>query len=53
MSYNDLPQTLADKNNFVEPWFEAMIPLYVFPGDTFHVIVDNEHGKFSPPNFMS
>ena len=47
MSDSDLPQTLAEENNFVEPWFQAMVSLYVFPGDSFRIIVDNEHSKFS------
>jgi hypothetical protein len=44
---NDLLQTLAEKNNSDEHWFETTVPLYVFPGDTFCVIVDDEHGNFS------
>jgi len=47
MSDSDLPQTLAEENSFVEPWFQAMVSLYVFPGDSFRVIVDDEHSKFS------
>jgi hypothetical protein len=33
---------LAEENNFVELWFEAMVPLYVLPGNTFCVIVDDD-----------
>jgi hypothetical protein len=38
---NDLPQTLAEENNCDEYWFETTVPLYVFPSDTFCVIVDD------------
>jgi hypothetical protein len=44
---NDLPQTLAEENNCDEYWFEIMVLLYVFPGDTFRVINDDKRGKFS------
>ena len=44
---NDLPQTLAEENNCDEYWFEITVILYAFPGDTFCVINDDEHGKFS------
>jgi hypothetical protein len=39
MSDNGILQTLAEENNFVEPWSEAMVHLYVFPGETFICIV--------------
>jgi len=44
---NDLPQTLAEENNCDEYWFEIMVLLYVFPGDTFRVMNDDKRGKFS------